>query len=134
MVVGLQAAAAVGAYRGPHQVFGWHMFSGSSDWRAEVFRVTVDGTRHPVDDPWPGGYRWPELVFARGLGTPQFRQHAVGLSSTLDHLQHALDWVAANTPADTETIRLEADVTYWDNGRDPETAVFLSMERSATAG
>jgi hypothetical protein len=130
IVVALQAVGAIGAYSGSHQVLGWHMFSASSDWRADVLRVTSDGARHPISDPWPGGYRWPDLVSARGLGSPQVRQHATaGLAVTLDHLSHAIDWVALHTPADGVTVRLEADVTYWHNGRGPVTTLSVSAER-----
>jgi hypothetical protein len=130
-VVGLQVAAAFGFYGGPHRVLGWRMFNASSDWQAEVFRVTADGERYPIEEPWPGGYGWGELVSARGLGAPHLGQHApAGLVSTLDYLQHALDWVAANTPADQETLRLEVRVTFWENGRGRERTFFVSVDRS----
>lgn len=127
VVVVLQLTAIVAAYGRPHKVFGWQMFNASSDWRAEIVRVEADGSRHDVRDPWPGGYQWSELVAGRGLGTPFTRGHAdSGLDTTFALFQGALDWVATNTPLDTRTVRLEAVVTYWDNGRPPQETVFTS--------
>ena len=129
-VVVAQSIAVVAAYGGPHKVFGWQMFNASSDWQAEIVRVTADGSRHDVRDAWPGGYEWSGLVKGRGLGAPFGRQHAdSGLDTTLDLFRGALDWVALNTGADTETLFLEADVTVWDNGRDATRIVFRSVER-----
>jgi len=129
-VVALQLAAVVSAYGRPHKVFGWQMFNASSDWQAEIVRVEADGSRHDVRDPWPGGYEWPGLVEGRGLDAPFHRQHAhSGLDTTLDLFQSALDWVARHTPADTRTVRLEAVVTSWDNGRDPIVSLLASRER-----
>lgn len=134
-VVAAQVFAAVHAYDIPHKVFGWQMFNASSHWQAEILRVTASGERHDVREPWPGGYRWEGLVLGRGLETPFARAHAsAGLDSTFDFLQKSLDWVAANTPRDGDTVRLEAIVTYWDNGRGPFTRVFTSSPRKeATA-
>ena len=130
-VVAAQVFAATWAYDIPNKVFGWQMFNASSDWQAEIVRVTATGDRHDVRDPWPGGYRWEGLVLGRGLDRPFARAHAsAGLDSTFDFLQKALGWVAINTPRDTETVRLEATVTYWDNGRGPFTRTFTSPVRS----
>lgn len=129
-VVAAQVFAAVWAYNIPNKVFGWQMFNASSHWQAEIVRVTAAGDRQDVRDPWPGGYRWDGLVSGRGLDRPFTRAHAsAGLDSTFDFLQKSLDWVAANTPLDTETVRLEANVTYWDNGRGPFTRTFTSIAR-----
>ena len=46
------------------------MFPESSTWRADVVRVTADGRRVPVEQPW-SGYRWDELVPDRGLQLPR---------------------------------------------------------------
>ena len=130
-VVSAQVFAAVHAYDIPHKVFGWQMFNASSRWRAEIVRVTAEGERHDVREAWPGGYRWDGLVLGRGLETPFARAHAsAGLHSTFDFLQKSLDWVAGNTPLDTETVRLEATVTYWRNGRGPFTRVLTSRTRA----
>ncbi len=131
-VIALQISALVGAYGRPHKVFGWQMFNASSDWRADVARVTADGERHDVREPWPGGYVWAELVSGRGFDTPFLRQHAhAGLDTTIDLFQSALDWVALNTPADRETVQIEARLTMWDNGRAPEQLVLRSAIREA---
>lgn len=128
-VLAAQTTALIAAYGSPHKVFGWQMFPESSEWMAEVVRVEADGSRHAVSEPWPGGYRWEDLVTARGLDTPSIRKHAAyGLDSTLDLLDSALRWVADNTPRDGRTVALEAVVTIWDNGRGP-SAVLLSAER-----
>ena len=130
-VVSAQVFAAVHAYDIPHKVFGWQMFNASSRWQAEIVRVTVEGERHDVRELWPGGYRWDGLVLGRGLETPFARAHAsAGLHSTFDFLQKSLDWVAESTPLDAETVRLEATVTYWENGRGPFTRVLTSTTRT----
>ena len=130
-VVGAQLFAIVYAYGIPNKVFGWQMFNASSDWQAEIVRVTADGQRHDVREPWPGGYEWQGLVLGRGVDHPFTRAHAsAGLDSTFSFLQHALDWVASNTPADKVTVRLEAKVTYWDNGRGPFRRTFSSAPRA----
>lgn len=129
-VVVSQLIAILFAYGRPHQVFGWQMFNASSDWQAEIVRVETDGSRHDVRESWPGGYEWSLLVSSRGLDAPFFRQHAhSGLRTTFDIFEAALDWVATNTPRDTQTLRLEAVVTSWHNGRDPELRLFVSVER-----
>jgi hypothetical protein len=128
-VLAAQAAALAAAYGTPHKVFGWQMFPESSEWTADIVRIEADGSRHPISEPWPGGYRWADLVDARGLDTPGARKHAAyGLESTIDLLDAALEWVAANTPRDGRTVALEAVVTVWDNGRDPATSI-LSAPR-----
>ena len=129
-VVVAQLFAVVWAYDVPHKVFGWQMFNASSHWQAEIVRVGAAGERYDVREPWPGGYSWEGLVDGRGLDRPFARAHAsAGLDSTFDFLQKSLDWVAHNTPLDTETTRLEAVVTYWDNGRGPFTRTFTSQVR-----
>ena len=130
VVIGAQLAAIAAAYRNPHPVFGFQMFSEASSWQADIYRVTTDGDRHDVRTGWPGGYDWSELVRTRGLGAPFARQHASGgLDSTFDFFQEALDWVALHTPDDGETRWLEAEVTYWDNDRGPFQRSFRSIER-----
>jgi hypothetical protein len=127
VVVAAQLTLVVLAYGADHAVFGFQMFPESSEWQAEVVRVTADGRIVDIRDEWPGGYRWDALVGGRGLSNPFDRSHAdAGLASTLDFLDHALDWVADNTPADTETLYLEARVTVWDNGRGPDVTTLRS--------
>ncbi len=126
----VQIFATLHAYDAAQKVFGWQMFNASDDWQAEIVRVTADGHKVDVREPWPGGYEWSALVSGRGLDYPFVRRHAsAGLESTFDFLQNALDWAAANTPADTETVRLEAHVIYWENGRGPSRRVFTSAPR-----
>jgi hypothetical protein len=48
----------------------------------------------------------------------------------LDALQHALDWVAANTPADQETVLLEATVRYQRNAEPTQTVMLRSASRT----
>lgn len=118
------------AYSAPIDTFGFQMFPESSQWRADIHRVLADGTRIDVRQPWPGEYRWETLVDARGLGAPFDLHHAdAGLAATVHLFEAALDWVAANTPADTETTYLEAVVTLVDNGRTPTTVVLTSERR-----
>jgi hypothetical protein len=107
------------------------MFPESSTWRADVVRVTGDGRRIPVDEPW-SGYRWDELVTGRGLSHPGVRHHAdAGLDNQLAFLDAALDWVAAHTPRDRETRYLEARVTAWHNDDPPHVVVLRSRPRAS---
>jgi hypothetical protein len=129
-VIVAQLTFVVRAYRSDHDEFGFQMFPESSEWYAEVVRITAAGGRVGIDEPWPGGYRWNRLVTSRGLATPSVKRHAdSGLANQLAFLEAALDWVAANTPADDETLRLEATVTYWDNEDGPFVTVLSSAAR-----
>lgn len=130
LVVGLQILLIVRAYAVPLPVFGFQMFPEASRWQADAYRVLPDGTRVDVRSSWPGGYRWEELVQGRGLSDPfTVGDAAYGVEATLYFLDHALAWVAANTPADGETWYLEADVEYWHNGRGPSVVVLRSPMR-----
>jgi hypothetical protein len=129
-VVVLQLALVVRAYDADHAFFGFQMFPESSTWRADIVRVEADGSEHDIREPWPGGYRWGDLVDSRGLSSPWSGGHAdAGIRSTLHFLDEALDWVAANTPDDTETVRLVARVTYERNDEPPVTTVLESVDR-----
>ncbi len=128
-VIALQLMFIVRAYWAPHKEFGFQMFPEASFWQADIVRVTEDGDRVPIDQPW-SGYEWNQLVGGRGLYSPWNRHHAdAGLDNQLAFLQEALDWVAANTPNDTETRYYEATVTTWYNLGDPETQTMRSDER-----
>jgi hypothetical protein len=128
-VVGLQLGLAARGYWADHKEFAFQMFPESSTWRADIVRVTVDGRRVPIEQPW-SGYRWEELAPDRGLRYPGIRHHAdAGLDNQLAFLDAALDWVADNTPRDGETRYLEATVTSWHNADQPETEVVRSGDR-----
>jgi hypothetical protein len=128
-VVLVQVALIARGYWSDHKQFAFQMFPESSTWRAEVVRVTADGQRVPIEQPW-SGYRWDELVQDRGLKYPSVRHHAdAGLDNQLAFLDAALDWVADNTPRDAETRYLEAKVTSWHNDDAPETEVMRSRTR-----
>jgi hypothetical protein len=125
----LQVGFVMRAYRAPHAEFGYQMFPESSTWSAEVVRVTPDGRRISVQEPW-SGYEWSDLVQGRGLTRPWSEHHAdSGLDRQLAFLGEALDWVARNTPSDTETSYLEATVTSSRNGRPAETTTIRSSRR-----
>jgi hypothetical protein len=125
-VVVLQLGLVARAYWSDHKEFGFQMFPESSTWRADVVRVTADGRRIPIEQPW-SGYRWHELVQDRGLRYPSIRHHAdAGLANQLAFLEAALDWVADNTPRDTDTRYLEARVTSWHNADPPRVTVLRS--------
>jgi hypothetical protein len=129
-VIVLQLVFVVRAYSAPHKEFGFQMFPEASSWQAEIVRVTVNGDRVPVDRPW-FGYGWNELVPDRGLASPWQRHHADdGLDNQIAFLDEALDWVAANTPRDTETRYYEATVTTWFNMRGPTTTTLRSPDRN----
>jgi hypothetical protein len=128
-VVMAQLALVARGYWSDHKEFAFQMFPESSTWRADVFRVTADDRRLPVEGAW-AGYRWDELVQDRGLRYPSLRHHAdAGLDNQLAFLDAALDWVAANTPRDRETRYLEARVTAWHNDDPPQTEVLRSQTR-----
>jgi hypothetical protein len=128
-VVGLQLGFIARGYWADHKEFAFQMFPESSTWRADIVRVTVDGRRVPIEQPW-AGYSWEELVPERGLADPSARHHAdAGLDNQLAFLDSALDWVADNTPHDGETRYLEARVTGWHNDDPPQIEVMRSGER-----
>jgi hypothetical protein len=128
-VVVLQIVFVVRAYSSDHKVFGFQMFPEASTWQAEVVRITRDGRRVPVEQPW-AGYRWNSLVGGVGLQDPAVRHHAdAGLDNQLAFLRSSLDWVAANTPRDHETRYLEARVTSWHNDDPPRVVVYRSRVR-----
>lgn len=129
-LITLQLAMVVRAYGAPHKEFGFQMFPEASQWQAEIVRVTIDGDRIPIDEPW-GDYRWSDLVTGRGLDSPGRRHHAdAGVDNQLEFLSEALSWVAANTPDDTETRFLEADVTVWRNMGAAESIELRSPDRT----
>jgi hypothetical protein len=131
-VVVLQLGLIARGYWADHKPFAFQMFPESSTWRADVVRVTADGRRVPIEQTW-SGYRWDELVQARGLRYPAVRHHAdSGLDNQLAFLESALDWVASNTPRDLETRYLEARVTSWHNADPPQVEVMRSQVREAT--
>jgi hypothetical protein len=129
-VVLVQVMLVGRAYSAAHKEFGFQMFSEASEWRADIVRVTTKGERIPIETPW-AGYSWNALAGTRGLSNPGVRHHAdAGVDNQLAFLENALDYIAVNTPRDGETAYLEAIVTYWRNGRDPETVVFRSEPRA----
>jgi hypothetical protein len=128
-VVAAQLALVVAGYSNDHKPFAFQMFPEASTWRADVVRVTSDGRRVPVSEPW-AGYRWPDLVGNVGLKYPEVRHHAnAGLDNQLAFLRSALDYVAAHTPRDHETRYLETRVTAWHNHDPPRVEVFRSRLR-----
>lgn len=131
MVVLVMAAGVVHGAVTSSPVLAWRMFPEASTWEATIVRETVDGRSVPIDDPWPGGYRWGDLVTERGLGSPSGVNHAsYGIETTLDGLRQALDWVASHIPLDTETVRLRAEVTYRHNADPPQRLVMESVTRA----
>jgi hypothetical protein len=131
-VVLLQLGLVARGYWSDHREFAFQMFPESSMWRADVFRVTAQGRRIPVEVGW-AGYDWDRLVQDRGLSYPSLRHHAdAGLQNQLAFLQAALDWVAANTPRDHSTRYLEAKVTAWDNADPPRVEIMRSRVREVS--
>jgi hypothetical protein len=128
-VVAAQLAFVVAGYSNDHKPFAFQMFPEASTWRADVVRVTRDGRRVPVSQPW-AGYRWAELVGGVGLQYPQVRRHAdAGLDNQVAFLRSALDYVASHTPRDHETRYLEARVSAWHNDDPPTVRVYRSRSR-----
>lgn len=134
VVLVAQALLLVRSYADPHNFFGFQPFNESSTWRADIVRVTADGDRIPVEETWPGGYDWDDLVGWGVLQRPDRLKHAYsGLDASVDFLDGALDWVADHTPDDTETLYLEASVTGYRNTRGPERRELRSDVREETA-
>ena len=132
VVVLLQLGLVARGYWSDHREFAFRMFPESSEWRADVFRVTAQGRRIPVEVGW-SGYDWDRLVRDRGLSYPSLRHHAdAGLQNQLAFLQAALDWVAANTPRDHSTRYLEANVTAWHNADPPRVEIMRSRVREVS--
>jgi hypothetical protein len=128
--VAVMLGGVVRGYVTSSPVLAWQMFPEASTWEAEIVRVAADGREIPIDESWPGGYEWGELVTARGLGDPEGVSHAAyGIEETLAGLREALDWVALNTPLDAETVRLRARVTYRHNDDQPRHVVIESVTR-----
>lgn len=124
------AALLVRGYDDPHKFFAFQPFNESSTWRADIVRVTADGRRVPIEGPWPGGYEWDELVDWGVLERPGVARHAYsGVGASLDFLDDALDWVADNTPEDSETLYLEARTEAYRNTRGPEVRIMRSELR-----
>jgi hypothetical protein len=133
VVVLTQLLLVARGYWSDHKEFGFQMFPEASTWQADIVRVTADGRRVPVTEPW-FGYRWDELVTDRGLAHPEIRHHAdAGVDNQLAFLEAAVDWVAANTDRDHETRYLEATVTYWHNDDGPSVVVVRSGDRPVAA-
>jgi hypothetical protein len=133
IAVALQLGFVVRGYTSDHKEFAFQMFSESTDWRADIVRVTSTGERVPVDEAW-FGYRWSELVRSRGLSDPAHRHHAdAGLDNQLAFLSESLDYAATHTPRDTETVFLEAHVTYWRNASSPEQTIVRSDRRDVAS-
>jgi hypothetical protein len=128
-VVLVQLAFIVAGYSNDHKTFAFQMFPEASTWQADVVRVTRDGRRIPVSEPW-AGYRWESLVPDSALTYPSGRHHAdAGLDNQLAFLRAALDYVAVHTPRDHDTRYLEARVTSWHNDDPPRVQVFRSRSR-----
>jgi hypothetical protein len=133
VVVLVQLAFIARGYWSAHKEFGFQMFPEASTWQADIVRVTVDGRRLPVTEPW-SGYRWDDLMPDGGLNSPWVRHHAdAGLDNQLAFLDAALDWVADHTPQDAETLYYEATVTAWHNTDPPHVFVLRSHERALTS-
>lgn len=135
-----QTVLILRSYDDPHNFFGFQPFNESSTWQADIVRVTVDGRRIPIDEPWPSGsgrassghagYDWDELVGWRVIQRPERTKHAYsGLDASLDFFDESLDWVADHTPLDTETLYFEAEVTGFRNTRGPEHRILRSDDR-----
>ena len=71
-VVLLQLGFVARGYTSAHKEFAYQMFNESTDWRADIVRVTRAGDRIPIDEDW-SEYQWSALVDTRGLFDPANR-------------------------------------------------------------
>jgi hypothetical protein len=119
-VLALQALLLVRGASSDHKEFAWRPFPESSTWRADIVRVTADGTRVPVPDR-----EWGALVRTRRLARASVWHHAdTGVASQLAFLDAALEWYADRLGPGTRHV--EATVTYWRNDDEPRTVVLRS--------
>jgi hypothetical protein len=124
-------------------VFGFQMFNASSDIEIRLARK-VKGKRGRIveraitDGEWTATdsngrrhvFRWRELVRGTRLMRIDRKVHAKdGVAAQLDHLQHALDYVAANIPGDAQTVALVARVHAVHNGHTPIDTVLEGRRR-----
>ena len=129
-IVVVQLGLVANGYRDPHNYFAFQPFNESSTYAVELVRVLPDGERLAVPYGRWEGYDWDELIGWRALQGPWRQRHAFsGVDAVVDYLDHALDWMADNTPNDIETLYLEATVTYYRNARGPYVKVIRSHER-----
>ena len=129
-VVVAQLALVANGYRDPHNYFAFQPFNESSTYAVELVRVLDDGERVPEPNGRWECYDWNELIDSGPLRSPWHHRHACsGVDAVVDFLDNALNWVADNTPGDTETLYLEATVTYYRNARGPYVTVVRSHER-----
>ncbi len=129
-VVVAQLALVANGYRDPHNYFAFQPFNESSTYAVELVRALDDGQRVPVPNGRWEGYDWNELIDWGPLRSPWHQRHAFsGIDAVVDFLDYALDWMADNTPGDTETRYWEATVTYYRNARGPHVTVIRSHDR-----
>ncbi len=124
-------ALLVRGYHDPHRLFAFQPFNASDEWQVDLYRE-IDGVLVPVEGGEWEGYRWNALVPPQLQGLGRLRHASGGADNTIDFLDDALDWVAHHTPADTETDRLVAEVTWFHNTRGPYTTTLSSGLREQT--
>jgi hypothetical protein len=139
-----QAILVLTAERRPDHIFGFRMFSESSDVRIDLEREVAspsghgtvlvpvvagawmaadkDGTRHHF--AWHDRVRDPTLG-SLGVLVPA----SYGVAAQIARLTAALDDVMAHTPDDTETRRLVAQITVRRNAHEPTVVRLNSAPR-----
>ncbi len=134
-VVLASVGAVVAGQVGTSRLFAWQMFPETSTRHAEIVRITASGEAIDIDEPWPGGYRWSELVAGTGMeNVTDPGPASYGVAVTTDRLQRTIDWVAANTPEDTETVRIRATLWTSHNGRAGTATILESVAREPENG
>jgi hypothetical protein len=133
-----QAALVLSAPARGDGSYGFRMFPEASTLEVHLVR-DVGGRLVPA----PGGewsardasgqlrhFSWRDRVCDPALrGIDQRIFASYGAEAQLARLQRALDDVIAHIPEDGETVRLQAEVTVWRNGRAPETRTLASHLR-----
>ncbi len=131
LVILTQTALVLNGYRDPHNYFAFQPFNESSTYAVDLERVLYDGRRIPIKNGRWEGYDWDELIGWRALRSPWSQRHAFsGIDAVMDFLDNALNWIANNTPNDTSTRYLEAQVTYYRNARGPYVQILRSHDRA----
>jgi hypothetical protein len=127
----------------PDRALGFRMFAESGTVRLHVERVLDDGGMIPIggDGEWeardcagePHRFAWGRMVgYPAPWALDQELHSPYGADAGAAEARAALEWVAAHTPEDCQTLALRARVEVRRNGGAPERRE-LTVERAPGA-
>jgi len=137
-LAGQAALIATAGLRADHS-YAFRMFEESSTVRVRVFRVLDDGGLLPVENEaweardcagaphrfaWGDYVRWPA---PSRLDTTVLAPY--GVAAALAEARGAVEWIAAHTRDDCQTLAWRAEVTTRRNGARAETVTFTVERR-----